>query len=336
MPLQIIKRDITTLNCDIIVNPTDEFYSGSGGTDYAIHKAAGKELDTACENLPSIGVGEVQYTSAFHLENKYIIHTVGPIWNGGNENEEMSLRSCYMNSLVLAVKLKAESIAFPLIASGTFGFPKDKVLRIAVDTISDFFGVTDYEIDVTICVIDKNAFELSKETELKKYIAETEEPQFFCNSSIGSAPQASSRKTRSPFRKNKKSDEPVCYECSMPVDAFVPKPLDGFAVTLLKLIDEKGMTDVECYKKANVSKQTFSKIMNNKNYNPNKKTIICFAISLQLNLEETENLLKTVGYSLSHSNMFDLIIEFYISNGIYDIYEINAALYKYDQITLGC
>jgi len=223
------------------------------------------------------------------------------------------------------------SIAFPLIASGTFGYPKDRVLRIAIDAISDFFGITDYELDVTICVIDKNAYEIRKEIALKEYLADIEEPRCTIESE---------RVCKKPIEYYTEK-ESVCYN-EMPcytesaIDEFVPDTDDGFAVTLLKLIDKKGMKDVECYKKANVSKQTFSKIMNNKNYNPNKKTVICFAISLQLSLEETENLLRTVGYSLSHSNKFDLIIEFFIKNGIYDIFEINAGLCKYDQETLGC
>ncbi|MBP9988515.1 MAG: macro domain-containing protein [Ruminococcus sp.] len=361
MPLQIEKRDITTMESDIIVTPTDCYYSGSGGTDYAIHKAAGYELDEACKKLSPLFVGRVAYTEAFNLKSKYIIHTVGPMWNGGGYNEEVLLKSCYLNALSLAVNLKARSIAFPLISSGTFGFPKDRVLRIAIDTISDFFNDSGNELDVTICVVDKNSFTLNRESALMEFICNSDRQNKNYDKSVlldEIHNEYCDCQTVEMFEESCEDkqayDDEISYAVALPKDTvdfsekniqfqkirtskeFVPKLDDGFAVTLLKLIDKKGMDDVECYKKANVSKQTFSKIINNKNYNPNKKRVISFAISVQVTLDETEELLRTVGFSLSHSNMFDLIIEFYIKNGIYDIFEINAALYKYDQVTLGC
>lgn len=358
MPLQIIKKDITTMDCDVIVNPTDRIYSGSGGTDYAVHKAAGAELDAACKELPELNVGSVEYTEAFNLKSRYVIHTVGPVWEGGVNNEEALLKSCYMNSLVLAAKLEAESIAFPLIAAGTYGFPKDRVLRIATGTIAEFFDISDAELDVTICITDKSSFTLSMEPAVRDYLEKMEAPPAemhelsceYCGAMTVQEEKALTppRKKNSlilPGRKAKKACDEDAYSfapvpAAVPArkspEAFIPEPEDGFAVTLLKLIDEKNMTDVECYKRANVSKQTFCKIMNDKNYNPSKRTVICFAIALSLTLEETEKLLRTVGYSLSHSNRFDLIIEFCIKNGIYDVFEINAALYKFDQVPLGC
>ena len=179
MPLQIIHRDITTMDCDAIVNPTDNCFSGSGGTDYAIHTAAGLGLRYECDHLEPLSFGEVAVTGGYKLPCRYIIHTMGPVWTGGQRCESVLLRSCYMNSLFKASELGAKSIAFPLISSGTFGFPKDKVLRIAIDAISDYIKNSDKEINVTVCVHDREAFVLSKEIALKEYIDENTNPRSY-------------------------------------------------------------------------------------------------------------------------------------------------------------
>ena len=342
MPLQIIHRDITTMDCDAIVNPTDNCFSGSGGTDYAIHTAAGLGLRYECDHLEPLSFGEVAVTDGYNLPCRYIIHTMGPVWTGGQRCESVLLRSCYMNALFKASELGAKSIAFPLISSGTFGFPKEKVLRIAIDAISDYIKSSDKEIDVTVCVHDREAFVLSKEIALKEYIDENTKPRFrYEMHAIQMRPECSvgARAKEEAFD----AFESCCLSCiptaapsNEDLSAWIKKQDDTFAVMLLKLIDKKGMTDVQCYKKANVSKGTFWKINNDPKYKPSKATVLAFAIALELSLDETELLLKTVGLSLSHSNVFDLIIEFYITNGNYDIYEINAALFKYDQVCLGC
>ena len=342
MPLQIIHRDITTMDCDAIVNPTDNCFSGSGGTDHAIHTAAGLGLRYECDRLEPLSFGEVAVTGGYKLPCRYIIHTMGPVWQGGQCCESVLLRSCYMNALFKASELGAKSIAFPLISSGTFGFPKEKVLRIAIDAISDYIKSSDKEIDVTVCVHDREAFVLSKEIALKEYIDENTKPRFrYEMHAIQMRPECSvgARAKEEVFD----AYESCCLSCiptaapsNEDLSAWIKKQDDTFAVMLLKLIDKKGMTDVQCYKKANVSKGTFWKINNDPKYKPSKATVLAFAIALELSLDETELLLKTVGLSLSHSNVFDLIIEFYITNGNYDIYEINAALFKYDQVCLGC
>lgn len=342
MPLEIIHRDITTMACDAIVNPTDCLFSGSGGTDYAIHTAAGLGLRYECDELEPLSFGEVAVTGGYKLPCKYIIHTMGPVWTGGERCESVLLRSCYMNALFKASELGVKSIAFPLISSGTFNFPKDKVLRIAIDAISDYIANTDKEIFVTVCVYDREAFVLSKEIALKEYIYEHMKPRFrYEKHALQMAPMTSY------------NDADMVTECcssysmsAIPVaeishsrddlSDWIKKQDDTFAVMLLKLIDQKGMTDVQCYKKANVSKGTFWKINNDPNYRPSKATVLAFAIALELSIEETEQLLRTVGLALSHSNVFDLIVEFYITSGNYDIYEINAALFKYDQVCIGC
>ena len=288
------------------------------------------------------------------LPCRHIFHTVGPIWHGGSNNEEVLLRSCYLSSLLKAKKMNLSSIAFPLISSGTFGFPKDRVLRIAIDAISDFLFTTDSEFQVYVCILDRRSFEVSKELALNAYLQEgsrrfiyEEHTLKMCSSpepleevcyesapdpelSVPVVPELSAPFVAGVIPPVEKKQAPV------DLAKWIEKQDDSFAVMLLKLIDKKGMTDVQCYKKANVTKGTFWKINNDPKYRPSKATVLAFAIALELDIEETENLLRTVGFSLSNSNTFDKIIQFYILNGNYDIFEINAALFRYDQVCLGC
>lgn len=321
MRFQIVNADITSLTVDAIVNPTDAHFSGSGNTDLAIHQAAGVGLRAECSHLPELQTGAIAVTGGYELPCRYVFHTVGPVWQGGGHNEAILLRSCYVNALLQAKKLGAASIAFPLISSGSFGFPKDQVMELAIGAIRDFQETLDGELDVTLCVFHRTAFELHRKDELEAFLARKAQPLPMMDFCAAESMPASPR----PKASIKGS-----------LEQWLQKRDDTFAVTLLKLIDQKGMTEVECYKKAQVTKKTFWKINNTPNYHPSKQTALAFAIALELSLEETEQFLKTVGYSLSHSNTFDLIIEYYITSGIYDLYEINAALYRYDQVCLGC
>lgn len=331
MPFKIVNTDIAALHVDAIVNPTDSRYSGSGGTDFAIHAAAGENLRRECAALPALQPGDIAVTGGYDLPCKYVLHTVGPIWQGGRHNEPALLRSCYLNAMLQAAKLNLSSVAFPLISSGTFGFPKDRVLEIAISAIRDFQENAAEELDVTLCVFDRKSYELTQQRDLEQFLQR------------GKLPRAhfSMPKFASPVMREVCAD--VC-ESAMPcpaaqaedLEAWLRQQDDSFAVTLLKLIDKKGMTDVACYKKAQISKKTFWKINNDPHYKPSKQTAIAFAIALELTLKETEQFLRTVGFSLSHSNTFDMIIEYYITHEIYDLYEINAALYRYDQVCIGC
>jgi len=344
MPLQIVKQNIFDSACDVLVNPTDGRYSGLGGLDKQFHDNAGAELRQACALLPGLCPGEARHTKSFGIGCKYVIHTHGPVWEGGKKDETVILRSCYLNSLLLATQLGAESVALPLISSGTFGFPKDLVMKIAVDAISDFL-YANLDLSVNLCVFDKDSFKLKGHDSLDKFLTASENHfdvlKILCCNDFAMAPHAISTiashvpKAQTKILNNEvKFNNEVAPEASL--EAWLKKCDDTFAVTLLKMIDKKGMNQVECYKKANVSRKTFSKIMNEKDYKPSKPTVLAFAISLELTLAETEQLLKTVGFSLSRSAVFDLIIAYYITNGNYDINEINEALYKYDQVCLGC
>ena len=333
MPLHIIRQDITKIECDAIVNAANPTLLGGGGVDGAIHKAAGVKLLEECKGLGGCKTGEAKITKGYDLPCNFVIHTVGPVWRGGNNNEETLLRSCYLKSLMLAKENDCKTVAFPLISSGIYGYPKDKALSVAVETISEFLFVN--EMTVYIVVFDKASYQISSEIfdAVSEYIDDN---------------YADESETLYSFRRRNdfvhRSISPVarpCYELDINCERrlsltdMLSDMDDSFAVTLLKLIDIKGLTDVECYKKANVSKQTWYKIMNEKDYRPSKNTVICFAIALELSLEETKRLLSTVGFTLSKSSKFDIIIEYFLINEEYNIFTINETLFKFDQVCLG-
>lgn len=336
MPLHIIRQDITKLKCDAIVNAANNTLLGGGGVDGAIHKVAGVELLEECKTLGGCRTGDAKITKGYNLPCNYVIHTVGPIWHGGTRGEKLLLQSCYTKSLSLAKENNCSSVAFPLISSGAYGYPKDKALSVAVETISKF--LFDNEMTVYIVVFDKDAYQISErlfydvaEYIDDNYVSENEEPLSY-------------KRQRRVFSRECFFDvKNVCCEKNLAnlespdlslID-MIANIDDTFAVTLLKLIDVKGMTDVECYKKANVSKQTWYKIMNERDYKPSKNTVISFAIALKLSLEETKHLLSTVGFTLSKSSKFDIIIEYFLLKKEYNIFTINETLFKFDQVCLG-
>lgn len=339
MPIKIIRQDITKIKCDAIVDPTDVRCSHGGGADADIHETSGVELYHACAEQGFLEVGKAIITPGFSLPCKYVIHTVGPRWHGGENGEEEILRNCYRESLKLAIANKCKSLAIPLIASGVFGFPKDKVLKIAVDEISNF--LLENEMLVYIVVFDKTSYSISEKlfTDIENYIddhyVDTHADYgrgFMCMEMPMEAPCARRSKA-------KRDAIEICESKAMPtaddLDAKLRQIDESFSQMLLRKIDERGMTDAECYKKANIDRKLFSKIRGDVHYKPSKPTALAFAISLELTLDETEDMLRKAGFALSHSNKFDIIIEYFISRGIYDIYEINEVLYQFDQNGLG-
>ena len=304
MPLQIIRQDITKMKVDAIVNPSNPKLQPGGGIDAAIHKAAGKKLMADCISLGGCPEGEARITKGYNLPGKYVIHTAGPVWIDGQCGEKETLESCYRECLKMALQYKLESIAFPLISSGLYGFPKDSVLKIAIQVISDF--LFEHEMMVYLVVYDNKAYELSEKLfkDVTSYIDDNyveEHSDFFARTySLPSVGRKSSRLSQ---------PECCCIEKKTDLDSLVMDLDESFSQMLLRKIDEKGMTDVECYKKANINRKLFSKIRSDVNYKPSKPTVIAFAISLELSLEETEDMLKKAGFALSHSNKFDVIIE---------------------------
>ena len=341
MPLQIIRQDITKMQVDAIVNTTNEEMVGYSGVDLAIHTIAGAELDVECAKLAPLGLGQAKLSGAYGLPCKYVIHTSGPVWRGGLVGESIILRSCYIESLKLAVKSGCRSVAFPLISSGVYGYPKDQVLKFAIQTITEF--LFDHELTVYLCVFDKESYSFSQKlfSDIQEFINDEyvneHDEDFYDNydDSIDEMPMA------------KCIQAPICADAMMPrkretssaagktLREYMKQMDRNFQEMLFDLIDESGMTDVECYKKANVDKRTFSKIKSNKDYKPSKQTVIAFAISLQLDMDTTQELLATAGFTLSRSKVFDKIIRYFIHNGNYDIFEINEALFEFDQTLLG-
>ena len=341
MPLEIIRNDITQVHADAIVNAANRSLLGGSGVDGAIHKAAGPELLAECRTLGGCKVGEAKITKGYRLPAKYVIHTVGPVWHGGEADEEKLLADCYRNSLVLARQYELESIAFPLISSGAFGYPKDKALKVAIAEIGDF--LLQHEMTVYLVVFDRASFALSEK--LFASIAEYIDDNYIDLHPVGD------RNRRELIRMQEEVLEETSYEASLSA-AYMPAPAaplkrkrkladvvkqleETFSQMLLRLIDEKGMSDAETYKRANIDRKLFSKIRNDIYYKPSKPTVLSFAIALRLNLDETRDLLLKAGFALSHSSKFDIIVQYFIEEGNYNIFEINEALFAFDQGLLG-
>lgn len=337
MPLQIIRQDITKMKVDAIVNTTNSSMIGFSGVDLAIHTLAGEEFDEECARLVPLELGEAKITGGYRLPAKHVIHTSGPTWRGGSYGESEILRSCYLNSLRVAVENKCRTVAFPLISAGVYQFPKDQVLKFAVGTITEF--LFEHELTVYICVYDKESYSFSQKLfeDIKSFI---DDDYVNARRDDGCLRMRTLKNKRTrydnvqPLPAEKLCDAAI-MRSSEDIDGFVAHLDKGFSETLLDLIDERGMNDVECYKKANVDRRTFSKIRSNKDYKPSRQTAIAFAISLGLDLDGVQALLATAGYTLSDSALADKIIKYFISKKIYDVFEINEALFEFDQTLLG-
>lgn len=344
MPIKIVRNDITKLECDAIVNAANSSLLGGGGVDGAIHRAAGGGLLIECMKLGGCKVGQAKLTKAYNLPSKFVIHTVGPKWEGGQNGERELLESCYRESLKLAMNNDCESIAFPLISSGIYGYPKDKALKVAIDTITSF--LIDHEMLVYVVVFDKTSFQISEKlfTDITSYIEDKYVDTHFVfrrshRDECGESRVLAETQLLSDDFDACKPQTPFCSSMAMPKAASLEDAIkqmdESFSQMLLRKIDEKGMTDTECYKKANIDRKLFSKIRTDIHYRPSKTTAIAFAIALELSLEETQDMLMKAGFALSHSNKFDIIIEYFITNNNYNIFEINEALFAFDQSLLG-
>ena len=326
MPLLFIRNDITKMPVDAIVNAANESLLGGGGVDGCIHRAARPELLAECRRLGGCRTGEAKLTGAYRLPCRYVIHTVGPVWRGGGHGEREQLVSCYRASLLLAQEHGCETVAFPLISSGIFGYPKDQALRVAVDTIGAF--LLEHDMTVYLVIFDRRAYQISGKlfADIAEYIADH---YVEAHTDLGAE-----RLRRGALHREMAA--PMCAPMAAPALDDLLEHLDaGFPETLLRLIDRSGKKDSEVYKKANVDRKLFSKIRNNPNYKPSKPTALAFAIALELDLAETKDLLARAGYALSASSKFDVIVEYFIRQRNYDIFAINEALFAFDQSLLG-
>ena len=360
MPFQIIRNDITKVKADAIVNTANPNVAVGSGTDSAIYHAAGeKQLLAERKKIGIMMPGEAAYTPAFNLDAKYVIHTIGPSWIDGNHNEREILYSCYKKSLDLAAELECKSIAFPLIATGVYGFPKDEALQIALAEINKF--LLSHEMKVILVVFDRKAFELSSKLvgDIEEYIDEHSANEIRDAEYGGrSRNERYERLERiealhsaemldyfdDEEAEEDESDNQIIYADAAPafmdvsgksLDEVLGSSEDTFQQRLFKLIDESGMDDVSVYKKANIDRKVFSRIRCKEDYKPKKKTAVAFAIALELDMPTMLDLLSRAEIAFSPSNKFDLIITYFITNKVYDIFEINAALFKYGQPILG-
>ena len=330
MPLKIVRNDITKMHVDAIVNATNHALRGDGGVDAAIHRAAGPRLEEACTALGGCKTGEAKVTEGFDVALQVHYPHRRPHLARRGLRRAGALASCYQNALELAKARGCGSVAFPLISSETYGYPKAQALRVAVEAITGF--LLENEMEVYIVVFTRDAVEVGE-----KLFSAVE--QYIDDVYVEERRDAPNEMRRCAYYRQQAMSAPfagVPHETPPPdLEAMLGQVDEGFAQALLRKIDEKGMTDAECYKRANVDRRLFHKIKNNPGYRPGKQTALAFAIALRLSLPETKELLMKAGFALSHSNKADIVVEYCILTGNYDIFEINEVLFRFDLPPLG-
>lgn len=374
MPLILVRNDITKMQVDAIVNAANRSLLGGGGVDGSIHAAAGPGLLAECRTLGGCETGSAKVTHAYNLPCKHVIHAVGPRWRDGRHGERELLVSCYSTALALAQELACETVAFPLISSGAYGYPREQALRIALDTIGAY--LMEHEMTVYLVIFDRSSYQISSRlyADIAAYIDDHDTADYERVQSIrhrmldaeehGAAdamlwqkqpmtqkPSAAAFTSpepsfRSEHREEKQQSAQWTERLPPPVTAApcaLPDSLadamqqvdESFSEMLLRLIDERGMSDAACYKKANIDRKLFSKIRSDRNYQPSKPTVLAFAIALELSLSETQEMLMKAGFALSTANRFDIILRYFIERGEYNVFAINEALFAFDQNLLG-
>lgn len=343
MPFLMIRNDITKVAADAIVNPANRNLLQGSGTSRAIYQAAGEqELTAACEAIGLCDLGRAVCTPAFGLPAKYIFHAVCPAWHGGGFGEAEQLASAYHSALKLAAKYHCESVAFPLLSSGNYGYPKEQAFRIAVDTITQC--VMEHDLTVYLVLYDRHSLAVSRKLFASveeyiddHYVAQNDESYQFDR-----------RRRESVERRRWRLEEaaPMLEAAAPPPPAAAPMAArslehlmdnlgESFTTRLLRLIDERGLKDSTVYKQSNISRQHFSKIQCNRDYNPKKKTVLAFAVGLHLSEDETIDLLKSAGYAFSDGSKRDWIVRYCLEHKIYNINQVNTLLFEYDQEQLG-
>ena len=337
MPLQIVRNDITKMNVDAIVNAANTSLLGGGGVDGCIHRAAGPELLAECRTLRGCETGSAKITKGYRLPCKYVIHAVGPRWRDGKHKERELLESCYRTSLDLARKHECESVAFPLISSGIYGYPKDQALKVAVDTIGAF--LLENDMIVYLVIFDRQTYQIGGQlfADIASYI-DDRYVEAHRDSRLEQRRRFEALSEESCFEAAHAPlpPEAICKSCSsQSLEEALGQMDESFSEMLLRKIDESGMTDAQCYKKANIDRKLFSKIRSDKFYKPSKPTVLAFALALELPFAEMQDMLGKAGFTLSHSSKFDIIVEYFIERGNYNVHEINEALFAFDQSLIG-
>lgn len=348
MPFSIVRSDIARLDVDAVVNAANEGLIAGGGVCGAIFSAAGYEqLQEACRRIAPCPTGSAMVTQGFDLPARWIIHAVGPRWIDGRHGEEGLLRRAYRSALDQAAQLRVASVAFPLISAGIYGYPPAAALDVACEEIARFLndraGTDAGDMRVVLAIYDRRAFAASldcyDEVALRIQDAQGEESFFACDSAVcaetaekscdlGFGPGFDLDLDLQALAAPRAIDEAEIAELLNKLDA-------SFSQAVLSLIDARGLTDVEVYKRANLSRQLFSKIRRDQGYKPTKATAVALAIALELSLDECDDLLERAGFSLSTSSKFDVIVHYFIERECYDIYKLNAMLFAFDQPLLG-
>ena len=355
MPFEIVKNDITRMRVDAIVNAANNSLLGGGGVDGAIHRAAGPQLLEECRALGGCETGVARLTRGYRLPCKYVIHTVGPIWQGGEAGERTLLAACYRNALVLARQNDCDSVAFPLISAGAYGYPKAQALQVAVEEITRFLKEAD--MMVYLVAFTRGAIELTGGlyAEVAAYIddvyvqerrdfgREARRSQYLRDGAPRGVPEPGSL-FRRPHREDNARNETVFSEANVErltatqgeEQQATPGCSDEtFAGMVARKLSEKNMTDEACARRANLDRRVFGKIRNNEAYKPARQTALALAVALELSLEEAKALLSKSGYAMSHANRADIVVEYCLMSGHTDVYEINEVLFKLGLQQLG-
>jgi len=316
MPFEILRHDITKINTDAIVNSTSSFPFIGEGVDFQINQAAGPLLFNERKSFGYLNPNQAIITKAYNLPSKHVIHVSAPIYIDGKHHEHEDLKTTYLNALSLAHQHKLESIAFPLLSSGNYRFPRGEALDIALSAIRLFLD--HHDVMIYLLVYDEASYQISlnRFISIKNYLDHNNHHSILKEMIIP-------------------SDMDMNYSISRKLEDLEDELDETFVESLFRRIDEKQLNDVDVYKKANIDRKLFSKIKSNLNYQPSKMTAIAFAIALELNLDQTKDLLNKAGYSLSPSTKFDKIIQYFIEESNYDLYEINQVLFAFDQKTIG-
>lgn len=359
MPFSIVRDDIARVAADVLVNAANERLAPGAGVCGAIFAGAGFDrMRAACEAVGRCPTGSAVVTPGFDLPCRWVAHTVGPVWRGGGAGEERLLRSCYRSVFAEVERLGASSVAFPLISAGIYGYPVRAALDVAREEAAAFLADSP-DVSVTLVVFSRDVVSASVGLlgELREFIDDTY---------VDESPYARRGWGRARDAELEGAFLAEASPCHAPVPASMPpsvaagaaapvaspplvggEPLDDdlarrldaldapFSEALLALIDARGLTDAQVYKRANLSRQLFSKIRSNPAYRPTKPTAVALAMALELDVDETQGLLARAGLTLSHSSRFDVIVEFFIARGVFDVLRVNEALFAFDQPLLG-
>lgn len=334
MPLRIVRNDIVKMTTDAIVNTANDHVAVGTGCDGAVYRAAGYDelLNYRREYIGFVEEGGAFITPGFGLDARYIIHAVSPRFIDGDHGEEEKLRSCYRKSLQLAKENGVRSIAFPLISTGGFGYPKEEGLRIAVDEINAF--LFENEMDIFLVVFDEKSTRLGEKIypDLEAYIdlhyVEVANDNEYAPIGFGfsTARLGQSRNIELAYCVKEAASVYFSERHGSKLDERIKHISDTYSEYLMYLIHQKNLTSKEVYDGSIVSKKVFSKIKNNPDYHPNKQTALRLCIGARLNLDESRDLLARAGYALSPCDKTDIIFSYFIENEIYDIIELDIQL----------